>query len=290
VSLCLCGSLFSINAKASNNSDIDIASLGKPALRLFTDKDGLPQNFVFVIAFDHKGYLWVGTQDGLAYFNGRKWNVVDMSNKAASKTITDILVASDGSIWFSRQGGISRLKDGEWTTFDTGNGLPNNVVWDLMETTSSEGERLIWAAPSGGVARLQAGKWTIYDTRYGFPSNDIDERLGFEIETAKFSAECKQSLSSLQSIAGRTDENWGQAEKIFYSVLEREPEKRAGYLDEACAGDEALRRRVEWLIANDEKLEAMSFLRSPIANTLKKPPTEPAESIKQLPDGKPVKE
>jgi serine/threonine protein kinase len=118
----------------------------------------------------------------------------------------------------------------------------------------------------------------------------IYERLGHEIETEEFSVESKRGASRSESIDGLTNESLGQAERIFYSVLEREPEKRAAFLDEACAGDEALRRRVEGLIADDEKLEAMSFLRSPIADTLKKPPTEPAESIKQLPHGKPVKE
>jgi ligand-binding sensor domain-containing protein len=28
------------------------------------------------MAFDSKGYLWVGTQDGAAYYNGRKWIAV----------------------------------------------------------------------------------------------------------------------------------------------------------------------------------------------------------------------
>jgi hypothetical protein len=62
-------------------SEIDIASLGKPALRVFTDRDDLPQNSVYSITFDRKGYLWVGTLSGVAYYNGRKWNVVDMPNK-----------------------------------------------------------------------------------------------------------------------------------------------------------------------------------------------------------------
>ena len=33
--------------------------------------DGLPQNSVWAITQTHDGYLWVGTQQGLARFDGR---------------------------------------------------------------------------------------------------------------------------------------------------------------------------------------------------------------------------
>ena len=39
------------------------------------------------------------------------------------------------------------------------------------------------------------------------------------------------------------------AEIIFFAALEKDPVERAGYLDEACAGNEALRHRVDALLA-----------------------------------------
>jgi serine/threonine protein kinase/Tol biopolymer transport system component len=56
-------------------------------------------------------------------------------------------------------------------------------------------------------------------------------------------------------------EHWQQLDKLFHSVLEREPAERAAFLDEACAGDESLRKRVEALLAADGK--AGSFIESP---------------------------
>jgi serine/threonine-protein kinase len=50
-----------------------------------------------------------------------------------------------------------------------------------------------------------------------------------------------------------TPERWGQIEKLFYSALEREPDERAAFLDEACAGDEALRFDVDTLLAAHER-------------------------------------
>ena len=56
-------------------------------------------------------------------------------------------------------------------------------------------------------------------------------------------------------------ERWQQLDKLFHSAMERAPTKRAAFLDEACAGDEELRKEVESLIAADER--AGSFIEKP---------------------------
>ena len=54
-------------------------------------------------------------------------------------------------------------------------------------------------------------------------------------------------------------ERWQQqVEHLFNAALERDPNQRAAFLAEACAGDEALRREVESLIRYRE--QAGSFL------------------------------
>ena len=54
---------------------------------------------------------------------------------------------------------------------------------------------------------------------------------------------------------------WQQLDKLFHSALERRTEERAAFLDEACAGDESLRRQVEALLAAHD--EARSFIERP---------------------------
>ncbi len=48
-----------------------------------------------------------------------------------------------------------------------------------------------------------------------------------------------------------TPQRWKEIDRIFATALERAPAERAAFLDEACAGDELLRREVESLLAND---------------------------------------
>jgi eukaryotic-like serine/threonine-protein kinase len=56
-------------------------------------------------------------------------------------------------------------------------------------------------------------------------------------------------------------ERWGEIERLYHAALEREPDSRAAFLDEACAGDEELRREVAGLLAYDDP-EA-SFIKAP---------------------------
>jgi eukaryotic-like serine/threonine-protein kinase len=54
---------------------------------------------------------------------------------------------------------------------------------------------------------------------------------------------------------------WRRAEEIFHAALERSPEARRAFLDEACGEDTELRRQVEMLVSKDE--QAGSFLEKP---------------------------
>jgi Tol biopolymer transport system component/serine/threonine protein kinase len=56
-------------------------------------------------------------------------------------------------------------------------------------------------------------------------------------------------------------ERWQAVKDLFDAALARQREERARFLDRACAGDEALRREVESLLASD--VEAKSFMETP---------------------------
>ena len=58
-----------------------------------------------------------------------------------------------------------------------------------------------------------------------------------------------------------TPERWQQVKELFESVLERAPDERLTFLDQACDGDEPLRREVESLLASYE--EGESFMERP---------------------------
>jgi Tol biopolymer transport system component len=56
-------------------------------------------------------------------------------------------------------------------------------------------------------------------------------------------------------------ERWRQLDQLLDAALERPPAERAAFLDEACAGDELLRRQMEALLRSDESVQ--SFIEAP---------------------------
>src|SRR5262245_694404 len=56
-------------------------------------------------------------------------------------------------------------------------------------------------------------------------------------------------------------DRWKRIERLYHAALERAPDAREAFLDEACAGDEDLRREVAELLAYD--IPSDNFIQSP---------------------------
>jgi signal transduction histidine kinase/CheY-like chemotaxis protein/ligand-binding sensor domain-containing protein len=133
---------------------------GRPAIRFFGSEHGLPQNTPQAFAQDTQGFLWAGTQDGAAVYNGRTWKTVDMPNRTESNVIRDILASADGSVWFATTVGLARLHDGRWTLFHQDAGLPSNRIQRLAEGKEG-GRTVLWAGTDRGLARWDGKAWMV---------------------------------------------------------------------------------------------------------------------------------
>jgi len=61
-----------------------------------------------------------------------------------------------------------------------------------------------------------------------------------------------------------TPERWQQVKQVLHGALERAPEQRPAFLDNACAADHSLRQDVESLLASSDAARS-GFLRSSAA-------------------------
>ncbi|SRR5579862_384735 len=55
-------------------------------------------------------------------------------------------------------------------------------------------------------------------------------------------------------------ERWQEIERLYYSTLNEEKSARASFLERACRGDEALRRTVEMLLAQEEQRDTLKSM------------------------------
>jgi signal transduction histidine kinase/ligand-binding sensor domain-containing protein len=113
-------------------------------------ENGLPQNSVQALAQTPDGFLWVGTEAGLARFDGSGFQIFDRNSTPAlpASDIHCLLATSDGALWVGTSQGLARLTDGAETVLTTRDSLPSNDIRNL--TLDSRGNILVSTA-SGEV-------------------------------------------------------------------------------------------------------------------------------------------
>jgi diguanylate cyclase (GGDEF)-like protein len=126
-------------------------------IQTWSTEEGLPQNDASAICQTRDGYLWIGTPEGLARFDGVRFTVFDRKTTPAmeSQEITCLLESRDGSLWIgTRGGGVLRYASGVFTRYASAEGLPSDNVWSLLE--DSQGR--LWVGTAAGACRLEGGR------------------------------------------------------------------------------------------------------------------------------------
>ncbi len=78
---------------------------------LYGTEDGLPQEDVFSIFQDRKGYMWFGTNSGVVRYNGREMKLFNSTNGLIDNTVLDIKQDSAGLIYFATSQGIAVFRE-----------------------------------------------------------------------------------------------------------------------------------------------------------------------------------
>ena len=113
-------------------------TIAQYAHEIWNAKSGLPEADVMAILQTRDGYLWVGTEEGLARFDGVRFTVFDRKTSPLPNNRVQALAETlDGSLWIGTENGLSQLKDHQFTNYSTREGLPSNNIRDL------------WAEPGG---------------------------------------------------------------------------------------------------------------------------------------------
>ncbi len=96
--------------------------------------DGLPSAQVRAITQSRDGYLWLGTLEGLARFDGTTFTTVERRTFRDMKGQLYIGLAEsqDGSIWFSNGQGLSRHLGDKTMFYGVTNGLPSEYVMTVF--------------------------------------------------------------------------------------------------------------------------------------------------------------
>jgi ligand-binding sensor domain-containing protein len=136
--------------------------------------DGMSHGLVNSIAQTGDGYLWTGSEEGLARFDGASFTTFDhrKTDGIPGNMFTALVVGPDGTLWAgTREHGILHLVDGEFRTVAWEPGLQEQQIRALGFDRAGD----LWVGlHDRGLVRLHggalAGAWGVQD---GLPSNDV---------------------------------------------------------------------------------------------------------------------
>ncbi|HEU4872924.1 MAG TPA: two-component regulator propeller domain-containing protein [Pyrinomonadaceae bacterium] len=176
-------------------------SLNEFGHQAWLTENGLPQNTVQAIVQTQDGYLWIGTQEGLARFDGLNFTVFDKENTPAFKSndIRALHEDKQGRLWISTSYGLVCRHNGQFSSFTVNEGLPDNSIGPLAEDTN--GNVLIGTA--AGLARFENGSFKTFTTQHGLASNVI------QVLCARANGTLLVVTSAgVQSLSGDSFSNW----------------------------------------------------------------------------------
>ena len=137
-------------------------------------EEGLPQMSVEVIRQTRDGYLWLGTQEGLARFDGVRFQVVDRHNVAElrSNLFTSLAEDAAGTLWAGTTAGLLSLDGaGGHRLLTTVDGLGSNEIQALLADAAGN----LWVGHlDGGLSQLRDGKVVaVYQAAEGLPPGHV---------------------------------------------------------------------------------------------------------------------
>jgi signal transduction histidine kinase/ligand-binding sensor domain-containing protein len=106
-------------------------------IRNYTVKEGLNANAIYAILRDSKGVLWVGTYNGVNWYDGSRFIQPAMSTRSGQIYVTNFKEDSSRQVWVTTwYSGIYKFADGRFTNYlpDTAKlESQSNSVFDWLE-------------------------------------------------------------------------------------------------------------------------------------------------------------
>jgi ligand-binding sensor domain-containing protein len=132
-----------------------------PYFRRLDVADGLPSSTVWKLAQDRDGYIWIGTADGLARYDGvgfRSYrHAANEPDSLAGNDVSALFVDHQNRLWCGGEGaGLNLLgRDGRFTHFRHADSEPWSLAADDVWAIGEDADGAIWVGTyAGGLDRF----------------------------------------------------------------------------------------------------------------------------------------
>ncbi len=118
-------------------------------------EDGINQNFIYSMDQDARGYLWIGTGEGLYRYDGQNFKSFTTKDGLAEDVVTCTVVSDNDILWVGHNnGGLSSMENGKISKFQDSKQVISTINGiSLME------DEVFFVSQNEGVFTLKDGKY-----------------------------------------------------------------------------------------------------------------------------------
>ncbi|WP_448549179.1 EAL domain-containing protein [Thalassotalea fusca] len=156
---------------------------------------GLSQNNVFSVTQDHKGFIWIGTENGLNRYDGYAFKQyrknISLPNSLADNLVRKVFVDSKGTLWVGTNEGLSRYNEAtdDFTNYFHSSAnkasLVDNEIWDIYE--ANDDKKTLWVSTREGIHTFDRKEGTFVRKKLrGFEDNFKEIKTIFQDESKNY--------------------------------------------------------------------------------------------------------
>jgi signal transduction histidine kinase/ligand-binding sensor domain-containing protein len=141
-------------------------SLSQYSRTVWTQERGLPQDTIRAITQTKDGYLWLGTDEGLARFDGYDFVVYNKAKgNLPDNSITSLAAAVDGALWIGTLNGLVEYRNGKFRVYTTKDGLPDAAITNVYADPNGA----MWVVAGVYLSQYLNGQFTSFEPETDIP-------------------------------------------------------------------------------------------------------------------------
>lgn len=141
-------------------------------------KDGLPSATIYDITQDSRGYIWIGTDNGVSVYDGNKFETYTIKNGIAGNHVRKIFEDKNGNIWIGSIGGLTIYDGIGFTNLTEKNDLSGKTVLCILQDHLGR----IWVGTDdGGVNIISINNKNNYEIKHVQSSTENGNLAVFDL-------------------------------------------------------------------------------------------------------------
>lgn len=138
----------------------------------FTTNDGLPSNHVYKTIIDHKGFLWIATEAGIARYDGKYFQVFTTQDGLPDNEVIELDIEENGTLWANSLKYAPAYFDDKLNRFVSVE--KNNKA--IVESAGVTAMQLFVMADSGVMYKNEKGSFIFYNKKLNNQSSYLNKQ------------------------------------------------------------------------------------------------------------------